>query len=446
MRYLIPFLSLLPLFLAAPLGAQGGPGMSGNQDTPQVVERVVAVVGDSAIFYTDVLEHVLSLQAAGQPVPDEGEARRQFERESLDALVRESLMIQAASKDSLASDIPAERVESLFEESWNGILESFNGSEAELRVALEEIGRTVAEHREELRKNIRNQLLQQRYIQLQQQQQGRVSPVDEAEVRAYYEANRAAFEIRPATITFKHVLITPVASDSAKMAAREEATRILGLLSEGEDFAELARRFSADGSATQGGELGWIRPGDTVEEFDAVAFALARGQTSGVVETQFGAHIIRVERISSGERLVRHILIAAAPVEADLAAARTRAQAVRDSIVAGTPIDEFMRTNAQIGLPEEVSLRLDQLSTQLPGTYAQALRGADVGDVVGPVAFLAGANQTVIAVAQVTEIREEGEFTYEDVRDQIRERLQEERFMNRIHDRLAAQTNVEIRW
>jgi hypothetical protein len=278
-----------------------------------------------------------------------------------------------------------------------------------------------------------------------QQQQSRTSPIDEAAVRAYYDANRAALQVRPATITFKHVLLTPVASDSAKAAARTEAVRILGLLREGEDFAELARRFSADGSAQQGGELGWIRSGETVPEFDAVAFALTRGQTSGVVETQYGAHIIRVERIASGERLVRHILIAAAPVEADIAGTRLRAQAIRDSISEGAPIERFMTNNAEVGLPEEVTLRLDQLD-QLPATYAQSLRGARAGDVLGPLTFVAGLNQTVVAVARVSEIRQEGEFTYEDVRDQIRARLQEERFVNRVHERLASQTHVEVRW
>jgi peptidyl-prolyl cis-trans isomerase SurA len=408
------------------------------------VERVVAVVGDSAIFYTDVLEFILSLEASGQPIPEEAAARRSFERDALTTLVNESLVLQAASKDSLSA-IPPERVDAAFEESWNGILSSFNGSEANLRIALEEIGRTVPEHRTELRRNIHNQLLQQRYMQLQQQA-SRTLPVDEAVVREYYESNRTALQVRPATITFSHVLLTPVASDSSKTVARTEAERILGLLRDGEDFAELARRFSADGSAQQGGELGWVRTGETVPEFDAMVFALGRGQTSPVVETQYGSHIIRVERIASGERFVRHILIAAAPVEADIARTRAQAQAIRDSISAGTPIERFMANNAEVGLPEEVTLPLDQLGEQLPASYAQALRPARVGDVLGPITFLAGANQTVIAVASVTEVRQEGAFTYEDLREQIRTRLQEQRFVERLYERLAAQTHVEVRW
>jgi len=445
MRYLNPLFCVPFLFLASTLAAQEGSGVSGQSSSPQVVERVVAVVGDSAIFYTDVLEYVLSLEASGQPIPQEVEARRNFERLALTTLINESLVLQAASKDSLASAIPAERVDALFEESWNGILSSFNGSEANLRLALEEIGRTLAEHRTELRRNIHNQLLQQRFMQLQQQG-SRTLPVDEAAVREYYEANRATLQVRPATITFKHVLLTPVASDSAKTAARTEAQRILGLLRDGEDFAELARRFSADGSAQQGGELGWVRTGETVPEFDAMAFALGRGQTSPVVETQYGAHIIRVDRIASGERFVRHILIAATPDEADIAKTRVQAQAIRDSIAAGTPIDRFMVNNAEVGLPEEVTLPIDQLAQQLPSAYALALRPARVGDVLGPITFLAGANQTVIAVATVTEVRQEGAFTYEDLRDPIRARLQEQRFVDRLYERLASQTHVEVRW
>jgi hypothetical protein len=139
-------------------------------------------------------------------------------------------------------------------------------------------------------------------------------------------------------------------------------------------------------------------------------------------------------------------LIAAAPVEADIARTRAQAEAIRDSISAGTPIERFMANNAEVGLPEEVTLPLDQLGEQLPASYAQALRPARVGDVLGPITFLAGANQTVIAVASVTEVRQEGAFTYEDLREQIRTRLQEQRFVDRLYERLAAQTHVEVRW
>jgi len=64
----------------------------------------------------------------------------------------------------------------------------------------------------------------------------------------------------------------------------------------GEDFADLARRFSADASAPQGGDLGWLNPGETVPAFEAVMDALAAGQVSDPVQSPFGWHLIKVEQ------------------------------------------------------------------------------------------------------------------------------------------------------
>jgi parvulin-like peptidyl-prolyl isomerase len=71
---------------------------------------------------------------------------------------------------------------------------------------------------------------------------------------------------------------------------------ILEKLKAGEDFATLAAQYSSDpGSKDAGGELGWIKPGATVETFDAVVFSLPVGTLSDPVQTDFGYHIIEVQ-------------------------------------------------------------------------------------------------------------------------------------------------------
>jgi peptidyl-prolyl cis-trans isomerase SurA len=62
----------------------------------------------------------------------------------------------------------------------------------------------------------------------------------------------------------------------------------------GADFVEQAKRYSDDGSAIQGGDLGWISPGDTVPEFEEAMNALQDGQVSGAVQSGFGWHLIQV--------------------------------------------------------------------------------------------------------------------------------------------------------
>ena len=92
----------------------------------------------------------------------------------------------------------------------------------------------------------------------------------------------------------RHILIRP--SDILPPA---EAKRRLELLRERivnktADFAEMAKQFSADGSAAKGGDLGWLYQGDTVPEFEQAMNTLALNQISDVVESQFGFHIIQV--------------------------------------------------------------------------------------------------------------------------------------------------------
>ena len=77
---------------------------------------------------------------------------------------------------------------------------------------------------------------------------------------------------------------------------RSKAEGVLKRVRAGEDFAKLAQEFSSDpGSKDKGGDLGWFGPGAMVAEFDKAAFALKAGETSGIVETKYGFHIIRVD-------------------------------------------------------------------------------------------------------------------------------------------------------
>lgn len=72
------------------------------------------------------------------------------------------------------------------------------------------------------------------------------------------------------------------------------AQDVEGQLKKGGNFADLAKKYSSDSSAAKGGDLGWFEKGKMVPEFDAAAFALKDGETSGIVKTNFGYHIIKV--------------------------------------------------------------------------------------------------------------------------------------------------------
>jgi peptidyl-prolyl cis-trans isomerase C len=127
--------------------------------------------------------------------------------------------------------------------------------------------------------------------------------VSAEEKRKFYDENSTSMQ-RPEQFRASHILIgiEESATSEVKDEARKKATAIRSMIDAGQDFSELARKNSDDpGSKESGGELPWMSKGQTVPPFEAAALALAPGETSGVVETQFGYHIIKLhEKRSAG--------------------------------------------------------------------------------------------------------------------------------------------------
>jgi hypothetical protein len=136
--------------------------------------------------------------------------------------------------------------------------------------------------------------------------------------------------------------------------------------------------------------------------------------------------------------------VAADLTEEDMSRARMRAGEIRDSVAAGASILDFEGRGDEVGIPNEIALALDQLST-LPAPYALPLSSSSAGDVVGPLEFT-WQGQPVVVVAEVTAVREAGAFTFEELRDQVRDIISQQRFQERLVERLMAETHVETRW
>src|SRR5690606_5464250 len=256
---------------------------------------------------SEVEEEVLTyLASLGQPPPEDSAVFNQLRRQVLDHKVRTLLLVQAALRDSV--DVPADEVQKHVDFQIADRQRAMGGEAVFMR-ALVQQRLTLAEYRDILARGIRREGIIQQYIGLLQRDR-RPPPVTEDEVRAFFEAQKANLGRRPATLTFEQVVVAPRASDSARAAARERGIGVLDGLREGADFEARARRHSDDGGTKdQGGNLGWFRRGDMVPQFDSAAFALRPGQLSGVVESSFGFHIIRVDRERGAARQARHILV-----------------------------------------------------------------------------------------------------------------------------------------
>ena len=119
--------------------------------------------------------------------------------------------------------------------------------------------------------------------------------VSEAEVKAYYEKNKAQFEL-PEKISAQHILIKPTPPDNQETRAEalKKIKKIQEALKTNPDFEGLAKEFSQCPSSKKGGDLGFFSRGQMVPPFENAAFALGINEISDVVETQFGYHLIKV--------------------------------------------------------------------------------------------------------------------------------------------------------
>jgi peptidyl-prolyl cis-trans isomerase SurA len=430
---------IVALAFAAPLAILAqlpdGLGRGGSED----IDRVIAVVGDSAITLSQVTERMFQM---GDQLPTDSVALAELQTQLLEALVNEQLLLQAAISDTLIT-VDDSRIDEMVDLEMEERTRRMGGQSGIAR-ALSEQGWTLPAYREYLKNEARKQNLQQQFL-AHQAATRRAVIVEEAEMREFFDAQLASLPERPATITFANIVVDVEATDSAKAVAKAEAERLLELVVDGDDFEALAQQYSDDpGSKQIGGDLGWFRRGGGfVKEFEDAAFELRPGQVSIPIETQFGYHLIYLERIRGPERKARHILITPVKTPEDTERARAQAQDLLSRVVGGEEFSDVQSEFTAAAIPDTAIVPMDQLA-QLPPGYGAALQGASAGTIVGPIEFGQG-SQTSFGIAKVISVREAGIATFEDVRTEIQQVLTQQKMQDEILAELRAAAHVEIR-
>jgi peptidyl-prolyl cis-trans isomerase SurA len=423
---------LLPLLAVVPAAAQTVAPQPGEE----LWDGVVATVGDTVLLRSEVLLAVEQARAAGEAVPEDPTAYALF----LDEVVRERIddLLLVVGARAAGITIGEVEVQTAVDEQIRQVRERFP-NDAAFRQALAEAGRTPELYREEMTRQFRDQTLVQRFIR---QRLGAMppAPVGDAEIRAFFDANRERLGERPETVSFQQVIVRPQASDTARRAALRTMEEVLRELAGGADFEVLARRFSMDGTRERGGDLGWFRQGQMVREFDRAVFSMRAGQVSPVVETEFGFHLIRLDRIRGAERQARHILIRPTITPDDVARAQQRADSVAQAIRGGASATELA---ARYATPDEARFQREVPLDRLPPAYQTALAGLPVGGVSAPVRIDLGP-EAAYAVARVSARQTAGAWTLDDQRTRIREMIQEQRMVERLVEELRQDTYIAL--
>ncbi|MCK6429266.1 hypothetical protein FBR04_16235 [Betaproteobacteria bacterium PRO7] len=249
---------------------------------------------------------------------------REMKRAALDELIHEELLWQQAQRENrIASDDDVERALAQAVERAGSRERFLNGI---ARQGFDEAG-----YRRHVRRMLSADLAAQRLVD------GRVQ-VPDAEVEAFYRANAQTFE-QPERVLVREIMlhVPPDADAEARNAARQRMQAVATQLAAGADFAELARRYSQHPTRQWGGAHDPVARGQLAPALDDVAFALRPGQTSGIVETADGLHLLRVDERRPAqtvpleavrERIREHLLATRGrqALERELAALRARSR------------------------------------------------------------------------------------------------------------------------
>jgi len=434
-------IAVMPATLAAQTPSPSAALAAPASRTTIPVDRVVAVVGDQVILWSDVMNSINQQRAAGLQLPPDSAGQAALAKDALNALVDEEILVQKAHLMKI--EVTPDEVNRGVDDQTKRVRSQFQTDE-EYRQELKNAGfGTPEEYKRTLYEQLYRRQLQQRvFEELRKTAVGR--NVSDAEIDEAFEKNKSQLQGAPATVTFRQVVVAPKASPEAKKRAKAKADSLLLEIRKGGDFEQIAKRESMDAaSKPQGGDLGWNRRGAMVPEFERVMFALSPGQISGVVETAFGYHIIKVDRVQAAEVKARHILISPTIDSADVAAARKEAELVATQLRAGATFDSVVAKHHDPA--EEKGILQPFVRDSLPASYATALAGKKAGDVTDPFELANARGAAKWAVVQMVTVNEAGQFDEADVKARIRAQLVAEKATRSLLDDLRKQTYVAIK-
>lgn len=169
------------------------------------------------------------------------------------------------------------------------------------------------------------------------------------EINKAYESRKAQYEGECRVA--RHILakFADDATDEDKAKSKKKIDHAAELIKKGDDFGDIARRFSDDGSAAKGGELGCVPRKMTVKPFEDALYALEEGKVSDIVTSEYGYHIIKLEKIAKGDAMEKVVKALVARdlytrLEAEAKAAAS-AKAIHAAVKGGKSLDDALKAH-----------------------------------------------------------------------------------------------------
>ena len=335
------------------------------------IDRIVAVVGKEIITEAELAERTTLVALQNRLDPK----KPGFREEMLDNMINEKLLLAQAILDSVT--VTDDEVTQALDQQLNNIVRQL-GSQQRVE---QYYGMPLSRIRREFREDMRKQLLVQR---LRQTREAKIQ-ITRREVEEFYESYVDSLPQVPDQFELTNIFMIPKADSLVEQQIRRRLSSILDSIRAGGDFAEFAKRYSQDGTASAGGDLGWAKRGTFVPEFEAATFSLPEKGISDIVKTEFGFHIIQLLERRGESVHARHILLRIEKGAASDSAAVELLRSLRKRVLAGEAFADLARKYSD---DEETKPLGGDLGTvtldQLDEDFANRVKDMNSGDISEP--------------------------------------------------------------
>ena len=349
------------------------------QENIQYIDGVAAIVENHIILKSDLAQmiNMAAIQRRIDPRTSP-EIFIHLQNTILQSMVDQKILLEMAALDSI--EVGEKDVEAALDQQIEMLIAQAGGEEA----AEETLGQSIKSFRREFWFDMQDRLISEKY---QQQLMNTVS-VSRGLVKDFYKTYRDSLPILPLKAKIRHLLVPINPSASAKNETMETLLKIKSQIVGGSSFADLAAEYSMDpGSRKKGGDLGWVKRGSVVKNFETAAFTLEEGIISNPVETEFGYHIIETLEKQGDKIKVRHILIAPEITAEDNKRAFNLATSYKDSISSLDDFKKFVENHSADESTREIGGDLGWLN---PESYpvpeiGQAVKYIDMNSCSPPI-------------------------------------------------------------
>ncbi|MCP9292760.1 peptidylprolyl isomerase [Gracilimonas sediminicola] len=297
----------------------------------QLADQIVAHVNDNIILKSEIDQSVADYMRQAQVQGQQVQFSEGLWFDFLESAIDNYLLLEKAQIDSIT--VSDEEVELRMDQRIQQLIRQA-GSEQALEQAF---GKSLLQLRADFRSDFREQMIASKV----QQQKMQSITITRPEVNEFFESIPTdSLPTIPEQVALSQIVIIPPARGDAEQRAFEFAQQLRdSIVTHGKSIEELARRHSDDqGSGSRGGLLPLMGLDELVSEYSAAASALKPGGISKVVETQFGYHVIRLNRRVGDQIETNHILISVDSEELDEDYAIERLNAIRDSIMSNPDV------------------------------------------------------------------------------------------------------------